>query len=111
MATLSLIFLRNAAFASSMLFIIGFGLGFSITIYFSVIQTIVPSQFLGRVISADEVGSFATIPLAQIAGGLLIEFLGIIPDAEIAGIGLVLVAIISVFLKDLRRLKVVANEQ
>jgi MFS family permease len=105
-STLGMILLRNVVFDVSMLFMTGLAIGLVTVFYFSIIQTIVPRQFLGRVISADEVGSFATIPLAQIAGGFIIQFYGIIPDFEIAGIGLLLTAFASVFLKDLWTLKV-----
>jgi MFS family permease len=106
LSTLGMILLRNVVFDISMLFVTGLALGLSIVLYFSIIQIIVPGHVLGRVISADEVGSFASIPLAQIAGGLIIQFYGIIPDFEVAGIGLLLTALASVFLKDLRTFEV-----
>jgi MFS transporter, DHA3 family, macrolide efflux protein len=105
LSTLGLILLRNVLFAGAMEFILGFSLGLSTAIYFSVVQTLVPGNVLGRVISVDEVGSFASIPLAQIAGGLLIQTFGIAPDIEIAGFGLILTGIFSFFLKDLRNIK------
>jgi len=110
LGTLGMILLHNVAFAVSMLFAAGLALGLSIVLYFSIIQTVVPGHVLGRVISADEVGSFAAIPLAQIAGGLIIQFYGIIPDFEVAGIGLLLTGLASLFLKDLRTFKVTQNK-
>jgi MFS family permease len=106
LSILGMILLRNVLFDISMIFVAGLALGLTIVLYYSAIQTIVPGNMLGRVISADEVGSFAAIPLAQIAGGFIIQFFGIIPDFEVAGIGLILTALASFFLKDLRTFKV-----
>ena len=105
-STLAMIFLQNALFAGAMLFVTGFSIGLGTALYFSVIQTLVPGSLLGRVISVDEVGSFAAIPLAQIAGGLLIQAFGIVPDIEIAGVGLFVTGVVSIFLKDLRNIKI-----
>jgi MFS transporter, DHA3 family, macrolide efflux protein len=105
-ATLGLIVLRNYVFASAMSFSLGFALGICITLYFSIVQTLVPPNLLGRVISVDEVGSFAALPLAQVFGGVVIQIYGIVPDFEIAGIGLIACGIVSIFLKDMRNLKV-----
>jgi MFS family permease len=105
-STLALVFFRSVAFAGSMLFATGFSIGLSVALYFSLIQTLVPGNLLGRVISVDEVGSFAAIPLAQIAGGLLIQAFGIVPDIEVAGAGLIMTGVVSIFLKDLRRIRV-----
>lgn len=110
-STLAMIFLRNALFAGAMLFITGFSIGLSVALYFSLIQTLVPGSLLGRVISVDEVGSFAAVPLAQIAGGLLIQTFGVVPDIEIAGVGLIATGVVSIFLKDLRSIKVEKREK
>jgi len=104
-STLSMIFFRNTFFAGAMLFVTGFSIGLTIALYFSVIQTLVPASILGRVVSADEVGSYASIPLAQIAGGLLIQTFGIVKDFEIAGVGLILTGLISILLRDFRRIR------
>jgi MFS transporter, DHA3 family, macrolide efflux protein len=104
---LALIVSRNFFAATALLFVIGFGLGISIGVYFSVLQTVVPRELLGRVISADEVATYATVPLAQVVGAVLIGISGIVVDAEIAGIGLLLLALVTAMLKDFRRLKVV----
>jgi len=106
LSTLGMILLRYVVFDISMLFVTGLAIGLATVLYFSIVQIIVPGHILGRVISADEVGSFAAIPLGQIAGGFIIQFYGIIPDFEVAGIGLLLTALASVFLKDLRTFKV-----
>lgn len=105
-STLALVFFRSVVFAGAMSFATGFSIGLSVALYFSLIQTLVPGSLLGRVISADEVGSFAAIPLAQIVGGLLIQAFGIVPDIEIAGAGLIMTGVVSIFLKDLRRVGV-----
>jgi hypothetical protein len=105
-STLAMVLLQNVFFAGIMLFVTGFSIGLSNSLYISVIQTIVPGNFLGRVISVDEVGSFATIPLAQIAGGLLIQAVGIVPDIEVAGAGLIVTALSSFLLRDYKDIRV-----
>jgi MFS family permease len=106
LSTLALILLHNVLFAGMMLFVTGFSIGLSNVLYISIIQTLVPGNLLGRIISVDEVGSYAAIPLAQVAGGLLIQTFGIAPDIEIAGAGLIVTGLVSIFLKDYRNLRV-----
>jgi MFS family permease len=55
----------------------GFFIGMLTTIYLVVVQKNVPNELLGRVFAADEVGSFALIPVGQSVGGALTAIRGI----------------------------------
>ncbi len=61
--------------------------GLGNTTYLACVQRIVPEALLGRFFSIDEVGSFAVIPLGQIAGGVLLTVLGIPVTYAIVGAG------------------------
>jgi predicted MFS family arabinose efflux permease len=61
--------------------------GFGNTVWLSAVQQTVPDRFLGRYFSLDEAGSFAMIPLGQIAGGILITWHGISFAYAVGGIG------------------------
>src|SRR5208282_5991202 len=47
------------------------------TVFLSTIQATVPDEMMGRVFSADEVGSFALVPAGQYTGGLLTLSVGV----------------------------------
>ncbi len=55
---------------------VGFGLTFFNTIYFTILQEKIPSDKLGRVISLDALGSFAAIPIGEAIGGVMADRLG-----------------------------------
>jgi len=59
---------------------------------------------LDRVLSIDEVGSFAAVPLGQIAAGILIETSSAGSTYLAAGLGVVIASAVSFLLKDMRRL-------
>lgn len=84
--------------------VMGLGIGFINTVYFSAVQSIVPNELLGRVLGIDIVGSFAAIPLGQIAGGILTESFGVLMNFLIAGIGLLLEATFLYSLKGVRKM-------
>ena len=56
--------------------LVGFGLAFFNTVFFTVLHETIPSDKLGRVISLDTLGSFAMIPLGDALGGILTDRLG-----------------------------------
>jgi MFS family permease len=56
--------------------LVGFGLAFFNTIFFTLLQETIPGDKLGRVISLDTLGSFAMIPLGDALGGILTDRLG-----------------------------------
>ncbi|HJT55391.1 MAG TPA: MFS transporter [Ktedonobacteraceae bacterium] len=56
--------------------LVGFGLAFFNTIWFTVLHETIPSNKLGRVISLDTLGSFAMIPIGELLGGILTDRIG-----------------------------------
>ncbi len=56
--------------------LVGFGIAFFNTIYYTILHERVPSEKLGRVISLDMLGSFAMIPVGQAIGGILTDYFG-----------------------------------
>ena len=81
----------------------GFFIGMLTTIYLVVIQRSVPNELLGRVFAADEVGSFALIPVGQSVGGALTALKGIAFTYWATGAGIAVLGGIMVGLKDLRK--------
>lgn len=67
------------------------------------VQATVPSELLGRVFAADEVGSFAFVPVGQYAGGLLTVATGIETTYLGAGAGMGLIGL-AMFLSPAARL-------
>jgi hypothetical protein len=57
--------------ALPIIFLFGIIPGMFTTIFLSTIQSTVPDEMMGRVFSADEVGSYALVPIGQYAGGEL----------------------------------------
>jgi len=58
-------------------FVYGVMPGMINTVFLSTIQATVPDEMMGRVFSADEVGSYALVPVGQFTGGLVLLALGI----------------------------------
>lgn len=56
--------------------LVGFGIAFFNTIYFTILHERIPSEKLGRVISLDTLGSFAMIPVGEAVGGILTDHIG-----------------------------------
>ncbi|HLX59433.1 MAG TPA: MFS transporter [Ktedonobacteraceae bacterium] len=56
--------------------LVGFGITFFNTVYFTILQERIPSDKLGRVISLDTLGSFAMIPVGEAVGGILTDHIG-----------------------------------
>jgi MFS family permease len=83
---------------------LGTGAGLINTVYFATIQAIVPDRLLGRVLSVDQVGSFAGIPAGLLLGGLLATEYGIGIDFAVAGLGLLANGLVMLAWKDLRGL-------
>jgi MFS family permease len=81
----------------------GLFIGMLTTIYLVVIQRTVPNELLGRVFAADEVGSFALIPLGQSIGGILTAVRGIAFTYWVTGGGIAVLGGVMGALKDLRQ--------
>jgi MFS family permease len=73
------------------MFLFGVFPGMFTTVFLATIQATVPNQILGRVLAADEVGSFAMIPVGQYVGGSITATAGIPAAYLIAGSGTVVV--------------------
>ncbi|HEX6483123.1 MAG TPA: MFS transporter [Ktedonobacteraceae bacterium] len=56
--------------------LVGFGLAFFNTIWFTILHETIPSNKLGRVISLDTLGSFGMIPVGELLGGILTDRIG-----------------------------------
>ncbi len=56
--------------------LVGFGLAFFNTIFFTVLHEKIPGDKLGRVISLDTLGSFTMIPVGEALGGILTDRVG-----------------------------------
>jgi MFS family permease len=103
--TLMLAVVHNALQALVAVAMMGACLGLLNTTYFSVMQLVVPNEVLGRVLSVDEVGSFAAIPAGQIVAGILISSSGIVFNYLTAGAGVVLTVLVMFSLRDLRNFR------
>ncbi len=68
---------RSIWLALPIAFVYGLMPGMITTVFLSTIQSTVPDQMMGRVFSADEVGSYALVPVGQLAGGILVVAVGV----------------------------------
>ncbi|HYB78465.1 MAG TPA: MFS transporter [Thermoplasmata archaeon] len=77
LAILALGLVRSIWLALPIVFVYGLMPGMITTVFLSTIQATVPDEMMGRVFSADEVGSMALIPVGQWSGGLLTLSVGV----------------------------------
>jgi len=77
LAILALGLVRSIWLALPIVFIYGLMPGMITTVFLSTIQATVPDEMMGRVFSADEVGSQALVPVGQYSGGLLTLSVGV----------------------------------
>lgn len=82
--------------------VFGLLLGMVTTIYLVVIQRAVPNELLGRVFAADEVGSFALVPLGQSVGGAITALRGLAFAYWSTGGGIAIMGAVMGGLRDLR---------
>jgi MFS family permease len=75
-----------------LMFLFGVFPGMFTTVFLATVQAIVPGRLLGRVLAADEVGSYGLVPIGQYAGGLITLAAGIRATFLIAGGGTAAVA-------------------
>ena len=87
---------HSVGYALPIAFAYGLMPGILMTIFLSTVQATVPDEMMGRVFSADEVGSYALVPVGQFAGGLLVVFLGVQGTYLSAGGAVALFAVIMV---------------
>jgi MFS family permease len=82
---LSLGLVRSIWLALPIMFVYGMMPGMIQTVVLSTIQATVPDAMMGRVFSADEVGSYALVPVGQSTGGLLTLEVGVQGTYLLAG--------------------------
>jgi predicted MFS family arabinose efflux permease len=99
-----LAFVRSVPNAAAVFAAVGFLGGLGNSTYLACVQRIVPEGLLGRFFSIDEVGSFAVIPLGQIAGGVLLVLVGIPVTYVVAGAGAFGCTILLLLSRSARRL-------
>jgi MFS family permease len=68
---------KQLAVAVPLIAIFGFSLAIYNVNYVNMLQATVPNEILGRVMSLDQVLSFAILPLSFAIGGPLVDFIGI----------------------------------
>ncbi len=76
-AVLALALVRSIWLALPIVFVYGLLPGMVQTVFLSSVQATVPNELLGRVFSADEVGSYALVPVGQATGGAITYAVGV----------------------------------
>jgi MFS family permease len=84
-ALLGLGLVRSIWLALPIMFVYGMMPGMIQTVVLSTIQATVPDAMMGRVFSADEVGSYALVPVGQSTGGVLTLEVGVQGTYLVAG--------------------------
>jgi MFS family permease len=77
LAILALGLAHSIWLALPIVFIYGMIPGMITTVFLSTIQATVPDAMMGRVFAADEVGSYALVPVGQYTGGLVTVAIGV----------------------------------
>jgi MFS family permease len=103
MSLLVLPFTHSPYVALGALSSFGFFIGMLMTIYLVVVQRNVPNELLGRVFAADEVGSFALIPVGQSIGGAITAIRGIAFTYWATGGSIAVLGAVMASLRDLRQ--------
>jgi MFS family permease len=79
--------------------------GMYMTVFLATLQATVPNELLGRVLAADEVGSYAMVPIGQYLGGTLTLLLGSAQTPFVlAGAGTIVIAVLMASFPQLRAL-------
>ncbi len=92
LAMLALAFSRSIWTSLPIMVVFGLFPGLSNTIFLATMQAVVPNRLLGRVLAADEVGSYGLVPIGQYVGGLATLVAGVQATFILAGSGTVAVA-------------------
>ena len=96
LSVLALALVRSIWLALPIVFVYGLFPGMVQTVFLSSVQATVPDELLGRVFSADEVGSYALVPVGQATGGALAFTIGIQGTYLVAGGSIVALAVVMV---------------
>ncbi|HYA11097.1 MAG TPA: MFS transporter [Thermoplasmata archaeon] len=94
LAVLGLALVRSIWLALPIIFIYGIFPGMIQTVFLSSVQATVPDELLGRVFSADEVGSYALVPIGQTTGGIVTFEVGVQGTYLLAGGSIVALAVV-----------------
>jgi MFS family permease len=76
-ALVGMALVRSVWLALPIVFVYGMVPGMFMTVFLTTIQATVPDEMMGRVFSADEVGSYALVPVGQFAGGIVTLAIGV----------------------------------
>ncbi len=93
-AVLGLALVRSVWLALPIVFAYGLLPGMVQTVFLSSVQATVPNEILGRVFSADEVGSYALVPVGQASGGALTYEAGVQGTFLAAGASIVVLGVV-----------------
>jgi MFS family permease len=104
LTVLALGLVRSTWLAIPDMFVFGLFPGMTTTVFLATVQATVPDEKLGRVLAADEVGSYSLVPFGQWAGGLLTFASSIQATYISAGVGTVGVGGLMATMRDIRRL-------
>lgn len=105
LTVLALGFIHSIWLALPTMFLFGLFPGMFMTVFLATIQATVPNQTLGRVLAADEVGSYGLVPVGQWAGGLLTASAGVSVAYVSAGIGTAAIGGLMAAVRNLRSLR------
>jgi MFS family permease len=93
-AVLALAVVHTIWLALPVIFVYGLLPGMVQTVFLSSVQATVPNEILGRVFSADEIGSYALVPVGQATGGALTFEVGVQGTFLTAGASIVALAFV-----------------
>ena len=85
--------------------LVGFGLAFFNTIWFTVLHETIPSDKLGRIISLDSLGSFIMIPIGEVVGGILTDRIGPAIVFIVFGLFNLVIVLIPLLVREVRELE------
>jgi MFS family permease len=93
-AIVALALVHSIWLALPLVFVYGLFPGMVQTVFLSSVQATVPNELLGRVFSADEVGSYALVPIGQATGGALTFGIGVQGTYLFAGGSIVVLGLV-----------------
>jgi MFS family permease len=96
LAVVALALVRSVWLAIPIVFLYGLFPGMIQTVFLSSVQATVPSELLGRVFSADEVGSYALVPVGQATGGAVTYEVGVQGTYLLAGGAIVALGVVMI---------------
>lgn len=71
--------------------------------FISVVQRIVPDEFLGRYFATNQAGSYAMIPAGLVVGGILVVAFGIGPAFLFSGLGTIIIGLSLLLSSNIRK--------